>query len=133
AGMGGIVGAALAAARIHASPDRAIAIGLASLAASLAACAAGASPVVAVLAITIASTALVAVDTLNLTHVQRTADPARLGRTLGILHTSAAAWAALGSLAVSYLLPLVGLGATCVSIGMFVTLVGFAPTFDARR
>ncbi len=124
AGVGGIGGAALAARFVDGQSDQGMAIGLGALVVGLAAIAAGSMFLAAAAAVLVASAALVALDTLNMTELQRTTPPDRLGRTLGILHTSAGGSAMLGSIVPGVAMAAFGIGPACVLVACVVGVVG---------
>jgi MFS family permease len=125
-GLGGIVGAAVAGRFVDRRPARGMAIGLGALVLGVAAV--GGSPVlvVAVLAFLLASGALVMVDTLNVTELQRTTSPGSLGRTLGLLHTSAAACVMLGSFVPGIAIEALGVVPACLIVAVVVGVLGAA-------
>ena len=125
-GLGGIAGAAVAGRFVDRRPARGMAIGLGALVLGVAAI--GGSPVlvVAIVAFLLASGALVMVDTLNMTELQRTTAPAYLGRTLGLLHTSAAAGVIVGSVVPGVAIQALGVVPGCLIVAGIVGVLGVA-------
>jgi Transmembrane secretion effector len=97
AGLGAVVGGVSAGLSAQRDLRRALALGTMLAASALVILAASSLPLVSIGAILVAVAALVMMDTLNVTTLQREMPPAWLGRAAGILHTSAAASLMLGS------------------------------------
>ena len=74
--------------------------------------------------IVMSAAAVVALDTLNITQVQRTLDERILGRGLGLINTSAAVWVILGSLVPTLLLEAVGLPMVMLGSALLLVLLG---------
>jgi MFS family permease len=136
AGVGGVVGAAAAASFVNTRPGRGMSMALAASIVGLVVVAVGTSPTVLVSGIAMAAAAVVALDTLNLTQVQRTLDERLLGRGLGLINTSAAVWVILGSLLPTLLVEAVGLPLVILGSALLVLLLGGlgrCPSLRAQR
>ncbi len=124
AGIGGVLGAAAAASFVNTRPGRGIAAALVVAIVGLIVLAFGASPAALMIGILMAAAAVVALDTLNLTQVQRTLDARILGRGLGLINTSAAVWVILGSLLPTLLIEAVGLPMVMLCSALLLVLLG---------
>ena len=124
AGIGGVLGAAAAASFVNSRPGRGIAVALVVVIVGLIVLVFGASPAVMTIGIVMSAAAVVALDTLNITQVQRTLDERILGRGLGLINTSAAVWVILGSLVPTLLLEVVGLPMVMLGSALLLVLLG---------
>jgi MFS family permease len=131
AGLGGIVGAGVAGRFIHGRQVRGMALGAAILPLAIA-IAAGPSLLLAVAGLSVAAAALVALDTLNTTELQRTTPTPWLGRTLGVLHTSAATFAIAGSAFPGLALEAFGIGPASQLTAGIVALLGVSAFVGPR-
>ena len=80
----------------------------------------------AVAGVAILAGAIVELDTINMTALQRTTASIRLGSTLGLLHTLAAAWIMAGAIVAGALVNLLGVGAAMVICASIVVVLGAA-------
>jgi Major Facilitator Superfamily len=131
-GVGGIVGALAAGYFTHGRQNRGMALGIAVVAIGIAAVPAGSSLLITIVGLTISIGAMVAVDTLNMTALQQTTPPHRLGRTLGVLHTTAAACAMAGSALPGVAFAAVGAGPACLLTAALVGICGLAALVGSR-
>ena len=123
AGIGGVAGAAAAASFVNSGPGRGMAAALAVSIVGLVLLI-GASPAALTIGIVITGAAIVALDTVNITQVQRTLDERYLGRGLGLINASAAVWVILGSLVPTLLTEAVGLPVVMLGSALLVVLLG---------
>jgi hypothetical protein len=124
AGVGGIAGAAVAARYVNTRPGRGMSAALAVAILGLVAVALGPSSATMMVGILLSAAAVVGLDTLNLTQVQRTLDDRVLGRGLGTINTSAAIWVMLGSVVPTLLAGVVGLQIVAFGSALLVVLLG---------
>jgi MFS family permease len=124
AGVGGVAGAAAAASFVNTRPGRGMSAALLVAIVGLVVLALGASPVMLTIGIVLASSAVVGLDTLNLTQVQRTLDDRILGRGLGLINTSAAVWVILGSLVPTLLVEVIGMTAVLLGSAVLLAVLG---------
>lgn len=132
-GVGGVVGALVAGTFINGRSRQGLMVGVVLAVASLGLLAGTTAPILAVAAITLGSGALVQLDTLNMTGLQRSTTPGRLGRTLGLLHTLAAAWIMAGSIVAGTLAAALGIGPTVLVCAAVVALLGGGALVRPRR
>jgi MFS family permease len=125
-GAGGIAGALMAGRFMGGRQNRGMVLGIAFMAIGIAVAPLGSSVVVLVVGLTISAGALVTVDTLNVTMLQQATPPDRLGRTLGILHTTAAASAMVGAAVPGVAFSALGPCSACALTAMLVGLCGIA-------
>ncbi len=124
AGIGGVIGAAAAASFVNTRHGRGIAAALAVSIVGLVVLVLGASPAAMTIGIVLSAAAVVALDTLNITQVQRTLDERILGRGLGLINSSAAVWVILGSLVPTLLTEAVGLPMVMLGSALLLVLLG---------
>jgi hypothetical protein len=124
AGIGGVAGAGVAAAFVNSMPARGMfgALGAAMVGLILVAT----TPVAAALLVGVGAlaAAVVALDTLNMTQVQRVLDAAVLGRGFGLIHTSAAVWVILGSLLPTLLVGRLGVPIVVLGSALVIAVLG---------
>ena len=123
-GIGGIAGAGVAAAFVNARLGRGISLAVVSLVVGLLTVGLGTAPVLVVSGAVVSAAAVVALDTLNLTQVQRTLDADMLGRGLGLINTSAAFWVILGSLLPTLLVEALGLPFVILGSAILLAILG---------
>jgi MFS family permease len=133
AGVGGVAGAGAAASFVNTRPGRGMSVALAVSIVGLVVVAFGASSAFLVIGIAMAAAAVVALDTLNITQVQRTLDERLLGRGLGLINTSAAVWVILGSLVPTLLVEVVGLPVVVLGSALLLILLGGLGLFPTDR
>ncbi len=124
AGLGGLIGAAAAASFVNTRPRRGMAAALVVSIVGFVVLVFGASPAAMTIGIVMSAAAVVALDTLNITQVQRTLDERILGRGLGLINTSAAVWVILGSLVPTLLTEAVGLPMVMLGSALLLVLLG---------
>ena len=124
AGLGGLAGAVAAGAFVNGRGRQGLIVGVVLAVGSLGLLASSTVPLVVALAIAIVSAAIVQLDTLNMTQLQRSTDSTRLGRTLGLINTLAAAWIMAGSIVAGTLAHAFGVGAAIVVCAAVVALLG---------
>jgi hypothetical protein len=130
-GIGGIAGG-LVAGHFMRRRFRGMGLGLGLVALGIALLPVGSSVLIALLSIGMATGALVTADTLNQTELQLSTPPERLGRALGILHTSAAAAAMAGAAAPGLFMAAFGIELACVLCASIVAVVGLAALAGPR-
>jgi MFS family permease len=126
AGLGGLAGAVGAGAFVNGRPRQGLVVGIVVAVGSLALLAASTAPVIVALGVAIVSAAIVQLDTLNMTELQRSTHSGQLGRTLGLLHTLAAAWVMAGSVVIGILANVVGVGFAILACAVVVAVLGSA-------
>ena len=126
AGVGGVLGALTAGATVGDRSSRSILVGVIVASASLTLLAWSAEALLAVAGVAILAGAIVELDTINMTALQRTTASIRLGSTLGLLHTLAAAWIMAGAIVAGALVNLLGVGAAMVLCASIVVVLGAA-------
>jgi MFS family permease len=131
-GTGAVLGGVAAGVLVNRTPSRAIAAGVVIAAAALGLLAASDSAPVAVVASGTALGALVMLDTLNVTALQRRVPGSHLGRAFGILHTSAAAWLMAGSAIPPIVAGLAGVGSALGLTALVVAGLGAVALLPAR-
>ena len=124
AGAGGVGGAGMAAFFVNARHRRGLAMALVLAVGGFVVFGLGASALMLIVGIVVAAAAIVALDTLNLTAVQRTLDARVLGRGLGLINTSAAICVIVGSLVPTLLVDAVGLPGVVLGSAAVVAIVG---------
>jgi predicted MFS family arabinose efflux permease len=125
-GIGGVVGALAAGAFVNGRSRQGLIAGTGVAVASFGLLAGSTAPVFAVAAVAMVSGAIVQLDTLNMTELQRSTASGRLGRTLGLLHTLAAAWVMAGSIVAGILAQALGVGHAILVCGLVVAALGGA-------
>lgn len=133
AGLGGLAGAVGAGAFVNGRPRQGLVVGVLVAVGSLGLLAASTTPVIVALAVAIVSAAIVQLDTLNMTELQRSTDSGRLGRTLGLLHTLAAAWVMAGAVVIGIVASSVGVGFAILACAVVVAVLGGAALVAPRR
>jgi hypothetical protein len=131
-GIGGILGALAAGAFVNGRSDQGLIAGVGVAVASLSLLAGSTTPILAVAAVAIVSGAIVQLDTLNMTELQRLSRSGRLGRTLGLLHTLAAAWIMAGSIVAGTLAQALGVGPAVLVCAAVVAVLGGAALCGRR-
>jgi hypothetical protein len=134
-GVGGIAGAGAAAAFVNGRFRAGMSIAVAIATFGSFTIAGGSSAAIVAIGVGVLGAAVVALDTLNMTHVQRAVDAAMLGRALGLIHTSAAVWVILGSLVPSVLVDALGFPAVALGAGLLIFALGglgLVPTPNLR-
>lgn len=127
AGAGGVAGAAVAAVFVNGKLGRGLALAAAALVAGLLSFGVMPTASVMIAGALVAAAAVVTLDTLNLTQIQRGLDPDVLGRGLGLINTSAAVWVILGSAVPTLLVDPLGLPLVILGSGVLLALlVGLA-------
>jgi predicted MFS family arabinose efflux permease len=124
AGVGGVVGALVAGQFVNGRLRQGLVGGVAVAVGSLSLIAASVAPILALVGLALVSGAIVQLDTLNMTDLQRSTQPGRLGRTLGLLHTLAAAWVMAGSIVIGAVAGFLGLGAAVLACAVVVGVLG---------
>ncbi len=133
AGLGGLAGAVGAGAFVNGRSRQGLVVGIVVAVGSLALLAASTAPVIIALAVAIVSAAIVQLDTLNMTELQRSTHSGQLGRTLGLLHTLAAAWVMAGSIMIGIVANAIGVGFAVLACAAVVAVLGGAALFAPRR
>jgi len=95
-GIGGIAGAWVAAKAVNGRIRRSLLVGLFVSSAGLGIPAMGTAAVITVVALAASAAGVVLLDVLNTTTLQRLVHEEELGRTFGLLHTSASFWVMAG-------------------------------------
>jgi MFS family permease len=129
AGIGGVVGAGAAGSFVNTRPGRGMTVGLVAAVAGLVVLGSGAQAAGVALGILSLAAAVVVLDTLNLTQIQRTVDDRLLGRGFGVINTSAAVWVILGSLVPTLLVEVLGLQMVVLGSGLLVGILGVLGLF----
>jgi hypothetical protein len=83
-----------------------------------------ASPVTALGTMVVAVAGIVVLDVVNVTTLQLTVDDGRLGRALGLLHTSAGLWLVAGSAVPPVLAAVIGVDVALLATGAVVVVLG---------
>jgi len=104
-------------------------VGLVAAVAGLVVLGSGAQAAGVALGILSLAAAVVVLDTLNLTQIQRTVDDRLLGRGFGVINTSAAVWVILGSLVPTLLVEVLGLQMVVLGSGLLVGILGVLGLF----
>lgn len=123
-GFGGLMGALTTGVFVNGRSRQGLIVGVGVAVASLVLLAGNTTPALAIAAVAIASGAIVQLDTLNMTDLQRSTDARRLGRTLGLLHTLAAAWIIAGSIVAGTLAQVLGVGPAVLVCAVVVAVLG---------
>ena len=124
AGIGGVAGVVAAASFVNGRLRRGLSVALVAGIGGLAVAAVGASALAIVIGAALAAGAVVALDTLNITQVQRTLDGRVLGRGLGLINTSAAVWVIAGSLVPTLLVGTLGLSVVVIGSAAVAAMLG---------
>jgi hypothetical protein len=124
AGVGGVVGAVGAASFVNGRHRRGLVGAFAIGVVGLVVVALRLSPMTLSMGIVMAGAAIVALDTLNITQVQRTLDERVLGRGLGLINTSAAIWVIVGSLVPTLLAGTLGLSGVVLASTVVIVVLG---------
>jgi predicted MFS family arabinose efflux permease len=132
-GVGGVVGALAAGRFVNRRPRQGLIVGVGVAVTSLFVLAVNQSPLLAAAGVAVVSAAVVQLDTLNMTELQRSTPSGRLGRTLGLLHALAAGWIMAGSIVVGTLAQIFGVGAAVLVCAAFIALLGGAALARPRR
>jgi len=98
AGLGGIAGGLVAGTLINRADRRGVLVGVVAFVGATLVLGATAVPLFAVAAMGVAVGALILLDTLNMTTIQRLTSDGGTGRAIGLLHTGAAIWMMAGVL-----------------------------------
>ena len=125
-GLGAVAGGLAAGALANGRAGRGTGLGIVSAAVAIGVLGTTTIAIVAVAAGAFAFGALVMLDTLNLTAVQRSLPEAALGRAFGILHTSAAIWLMAGSSIPPIVAGMAGVGPAVLVTGGVVAVFGIA-------
>jgi MFS family permease len=133
AGLGGLAGAVGAGAFVNGRPRLGLVVGVLVAVGSLSLLTASAVPVIVALAVAMASAAIVQLDTLNMTELQRSTHSGQLGRTLGLLHTLAAAWVMAGSIVIGIVANGAGLGFAILVCASVVAVLGGTALVAPRK
>ena len=126
AGVGALIGGVASGAFVSRGDRRGTLVGLAAVVPAVIVLGTVGVPVVAMAAIGITAGALVLLDTLNTTMVQRITAEGGTGRAFGLLHTSAAAWWMAGSIVPAVVAATYGAAAAVVVTAAVIVLVGGA-------
>jgi MFS family permease len=124
AGLGAVGGGLVAGLLVNGRPGRGIRLGIAVAGGAIGLLGLSGVPMVAIGASALAVGALVLLDTLNITAIQRSVPQAALGRIFGVLHTSAAVWLIGGSAIPPIVATLAGIHAAVVLTGGVVAGLG---------
>jgi hypothetical protein len=124
AGLGGLAGALAAAPFVNGRSRPGLIGGVVVSVASFVLLAVITEPLLAVIAVGLASCAMVQLDTLNMTELQRSTSADRLGRTLGLLHSLAAGWMMAGSIVMGAVAEVLGIAPAMVTCGVVIAVVG---------
>ena len=125
-GLGAVAGGIAAGMVVNGDQRRGTVVGVAVAAASLGLLGFAPIATVAVAASAVAVGALVLLDTLNITNLQRSLPAAALGRGFGILNTSAAVWLIAGSSIPPVVAAVVGIQAGVLVTAVVVATLGAA-------
>jgi len=124
-GLGGIFGGIAAGLAMNGRSRAAIAVAVVSFAGATILLGSAAIPALAVGATTISFGALIMLDTLNMTAIQRLTSGGGTGRALGLLHTLAAVWMMAGVVVPTLCLTTLGVqAAILVPAGVVLALGG---------
>jgi MFS family permease len=129
AGGGALGGAVLAGWFVNRNARTGIVVGVAGTVVGFIALAASGVMVTAVIAAVGITAAIVLLEVLNMTELQRSTDDGHLGRVLGLLHGLAAGWTMAGSLAAGVASAVFGPTTTillCASVVLLLGLIGIA-------
>jgi hypothetical protein len=111
AGIGGIAGGIAAGVVINRDTRAGLTLGVIAFTGAMLVMGSAAAPLLAVAAMATAVGALVLLDTLNMTKVQRLMSVGETGRAIGLLHSLAALWMMAGVLVPTACLALIGIQA----------------------
>jgi hypothetical protein len=125
-----LVGAIAAGAFVSNRARRGLAVGIVAAVGSLGVLAASAVPIIVAGSIAVVSAAITQLDTLNMTLLQQSTDSGRLGRTLGLLHTLAAAWVMAGSIVAGIVAGALGAGPAILVCAAVVGILGAVALTD---
>jgi hypothetical protein len=123
-GFGGIVGGIVAGLVINGRSRPGVAIAVASFAGATTVLGLTAIPALAAGATVVAVGALIMLDTLNMTTVQRLTADGGTGRAFGLLQTLAAAWMMAGALVPTLCLATLGIQAAIIVPAAVVIVLG---------
>ena len=134
AGLGGIAGGLAAGAVINGHGRRGVLVGVIGFAGALTLLGSVPIPGAAVGAMVVAFGALVLLDTLNMTAVQRRTADGTTGRAIGLLHTLAALWMMAGVVLPTVVRATLGMqAAILVPAVVMLGLGSLAVVIDGRR
>ena len=124
AGFGGIVGGLLSGAVVNRSPRLGVIGGVLAFASAVAVLGFVPVPGFAVFAMALALGALIFLDTLNATTIQRITAEGGTGRAMGIIHTCAALWMMAGALLPTACLAVLSIQAAIVAPAVVMLALG---------
>ena len=124
AGLGGLVGGLAVGLVINRDTRMGLIAGVVAFAASVAVLGLAAVPALAAGAMGVAFAALILLDTLNMTSIQRLTSDGGTGRAIGVLHTLAALWMMAGVLVPTVCLATVGIQAAILAPALVMATLG---------
>jgi MFS family permease len=124
AGAGGIVGGLIAGAAVNANPRLGVITGVACFSVAFVVLGFVPVPAFAVFAMALALGALILLDTLNMTALQRITVDGGTGRATGIIHTCAAVWMMAGALVPTVCMALLGIQAAIIGPAAVMLALG---------
>ena len=132
AGLGGLVGGLAVGLVINRDTRMGLIAGVVAFAASVAVLGLAAVPALAVGTMGIAFAALILLDTLNMTSIQRLTSDGGTGRAIGVLHTLAALWMMAGVLVPTVCLATVGIQAAILAPALVMVTLGALSVLMSR-
>ena len=124
AGVGGLVGGLAVGLVINRDTRMGMILGVVAFGAALAVLGLAAVPALAAGAIGVAFAALILLDTLNMTAIQRLTAAGGTGRAIGVLHTLAALWMMAGVLVPTVCLKMLGIQAAILAPALLMLTLG---------
>ena len=132
AGVGGLVGGLAVGLVINRDTRMGLIAGVVAFAASVAVLGLAAVPALAAGAMGVAFAALILLDTLNMTSIQRLTSDGGTGRAIGVLHTLAALWMMAGVLVPTVCLATVGIQAAILAPALVMVTLGALSVLMSR-
>ena len=132
AGVGGLVGGLAVGLVINRDTRMGLIAGVVAFAASVAVLGLAAVPALAAGAMGVAFAALILLDTLNMTSIQRLTSDGGTGRAIGVLHTLAALWMMAGVLVPTVCLATVGIQAAILAPALVMVMLGALSVLMSR-
>ena len=132
AGVGGLVGGLAVGLVINRDTRMGMILGVVACGAALAVLGLAAVPALAAGAMGVAFAALILLDTLNMTSIQRLTSDGGTGRAIGVLHTLAALWMMAGVLVPTVCLATVGIQAAILAPALVMVTLGALSVLMSR-
>ena len=132
AGLGGLVGGLAVGLVINRDTRMGLIAGVVAFAASVAVLGLAAVPALAAGAMGVAFAALILLDTLNMTSIQRLTSDGGTGRAIGVLYTLAALWMMAGVLVPTVCLATVGIQAAILAPALDMVMLGALSVLMSR-